>query len=55
MIRCGDPAADPAELALLEPAGYQLLVMLPLVAKGESIGLVELMARTPVAISTPTT
>ena len=51
VIRCGDPAADPAELALLEPAGYQLLVMLPLVAKGESIGLVELMAHTPVAIS----
>ena len=51
VVRCGDPAADPAELALLEPAGYRSLVMLPLVAKGESIGLVELMARTPVAIS----
>ena len=37
-----DPAADPAEVALLERQGYRSLVMLPLVAKGETIGLVEL-------------
>jgi diguanylate cyclase (GGDEF)-like protein len=39
-----DPAADPAETAVLRPEGYRSLVMLPLVAKGQSIGLVELMS-----------
>jgi diguanylate cyclase (GGDEF)-like protein len=39
-----DPAADAAETALLRPEGYRSLVMLPLVAKGQSIGLVELMS-----------
>jgi diguanylate cyclase (GGDEF)-like protein len=37
-----DPAADPAEVALLRRDGQRALVMLPLVAKGETIGLVEL-------------
>ena len=37
-----DPAADPAEVALLERDGQRALVMLPLVAKGETVGLVEL-------------
>ena len=40
-----DPAADPAEVALLVAAGNRSLVMLPLVASGESIGLVELISR----------
>jgi diguanylate cyclase (GGDEF)-like protein len=44
-ITVDDPAADPAEVALLEPEGYRSLVMLPLVAKGQSIGLVELLSR----------
>jgi diguanylate cyclase (GGDEF)-like protein len=43
-----DPAADPAEIALLTPEGYRALVMLPLVAKGQSIGLVELMSYGPI-------
>ena len=37
-----DPAADPAEAALLRRDGQRALVMLPLVAKGATIGLVEL-------------
>ncbi len=37
-----DPAADPAEVALLRRDGHRALVMIPLVAKGETIGLVEL-------------
>ncbi len=40
-----DPTADPAEVALLETAGNRSLVMLPLVASGESLGLVELFSR----------
>lgn len=37
-----DPAADPAEVALLRAEGMRGLVMLPLIANGETIGLVEL-------------
>jgi diguanylate cyclase (GGDEF)-like protein len=40
-----DPGADPAEVALLRQEGMRGLVMLPLVAKGEAIGLVELTSR----------
>ncbi|HLY15503.1 MAG TPA: diguanylate cyclase [Candidatus Limnocylindrales bacterium] len=42
-----DPAADRAEVALLVQAGDRMLAMLPLVAKGTSIGLVELTSRSP--------
>jgi diguanylate cyclase (GGDEF)-like protein len=45
VIDAGDPAADPAEVALLTPEGNRTLIMLPLVAKGQSIGLVELLSR----------
>jgi diguanylate cyclase (GGDEF)-like protein len=41
-VDTADPTADPAEVALLEREGQHALVMLPLVAKGETIGLVEL-------------
>ena len=40
-----DPDADPAEVALLRAEGMRGLVMLPLVANGEAIGLVELTSR----------
>ena len=40
-----DPGADPAEVGLLRAEGMQGLVMLPLVVKGEAIGLVELTSR----------
>ncbi len=45
IIDTEDPAADPAEVALLTRDGNRMLVMLPLVAKGQSIGLVELFSR----------
>ena len=44
-----DPDADPAEVALLVMDGYRSLTMLPLVAKGQSIGLVELISRSAMA------
>ena len=40
-----DPAADPAESRLLQREGNRMLAMLPLVVKGQSIGLVELMSK----------
>lgn len=49
-IRVDDPTADPAEVAILREEGFEALVMLPLVAKGEAIGLVELEARRPVVL-----
>jgi diguanylate cyclase (GGDEF)-like protein len=42
VVDVDDPDADPAEAALLRRDGMRGLIMLPLVAKGESIGLVEL-------------
>ncbi len=50
VVQVDDPAADPAEVAVLRQEGSQTLVMLPLVAKGESIGLVELSAVTSTTI-----
>ncbi len=41
-VDADDPAADEAEVALLQRDGHRSLVMVPLVAKGETIGLVEL-------------
>jgi len=45
IIEASDPSADPAEVALLKREGNHVLAMLPLVAKGQSIGLVELFSR----------
>jgi diguanylate cyclase (GGDEF)-like protein len=44
VVDAEDESADPAERALLQREGNRILAMLPLVAKGESIGLVELMS-----------
>ncbi len=49
-IQTNDPAADPAEVALLREEGFASLVMLPLVARGEAIGLVELLSRRPIVL-----
>ena len=46
IIRIADPTADPAEVAYLRSENEAASAMLPLVAKGRSIGLVELMSRT---------
>lgn len=45
IIDAEDPAADRAEVSLLRRDGNRMLVMLPLVAKGQAIGLVELFSR----------
>jgi diguanylate cyclase (GGDEF)-like protein len=45
IVDADDPAADAAELTVLQREGYRSVVMLPLVAKGQSIGLVELISR----------
>ena len=42
-VRTSDPAGDPAERALLERRGQRSLLMLPLVARGETIGLMEVV------------
>jgi diguanylate cyclase (GGDEF)-like protein len=44
-IDAEDPDADPAELAVLLREGFRMLVMLPLTAKGASVGLVELFSK----------
>ncbi len=51
IIDADDPAADPAEVALMIQDGNQVLAMLPLVAKGQSIGLVELASGDRVTFS----
>jgi diguanylate cyclase (GGDEF)-like protein len=48
IIDTEDEDADPAEVALLEPEGNVFLVMLPLVVKGQSIGLVELISKSKI-------
>jgi diguanylate cyclase (GGDEF)-like protein len=46
-----DPEADPAEVALMRRDGNTILAMLPLVAKGQSIGLIELASNGSVTFS----
>jgi diguanylate cyclase (GGDEF)-like protein len=48
LIDVHDPEADPHEVAQLLETGFASLAMLPLVAAGRSVGLVELMNRDPV-------
>jgi diguanylate cyclase (GGDEF)-like protein len=50
VVDVDDPNADPAEAALIAAEGCRSLVMLPLVAKGQSIGLVELISRSSVVL-----
>ncbi len=50
IIRVDDPAADRAEVEYLISQGNSVSAMLPLVAKGRSIGLAELMSRSPVVL-----
>src|SRR4029077_10191126 len=47
IIDADDPTADPAEVGLMNLDGKKALAMLPLVAKGQSIGLVELVSKNP--------
>jgi diguanylate cyclase (GGDEF)-like protein len=56
IVDAEDPEADRAEVALLHAAGMRGLVMLPLIANGETIGLVELASRgSPIDESGPVT
>src|SRR5262245_1247043 len=48
IIDAEDPSADPGEAALLLRDGKRGLLMLPLVAKDQSIGIVELFSKTAV-------
>jgi diguanylate cyclase (GGDEF)-like protein len=48
VIDSEDPGADRAETELMRRVGNRTLAMLPLVAKGQSIGLVELISKGPV-------
>jgi anti-anti-sigma factor len=52
-IRVDDPRADPAECSLLHDSGQQSLLMLPLVAHDEVIGLLEVFQRDRPRIFTP--
>jgi diguanylate cyclase (GGDEF)-like protein len=42
-IRVSDPDDDPAERALLEERGQKTLLMLPLITRGETIGMMEVV------------
>lgn len=44
-VIAGDPASDPAEVALLERSGFQAVLMVPLVFGGRDVGLLELYRR----------
>ena len=48
IIDADDEHADQAEVALMRQDGNRVLAMLPLVAKGQSIGLVELFSKVPI-------
>jgi diguanylate cyclase (GGDEF)-like protein len=45
IVDAADPDADPAEVSYMQSIGDRSLVMLPLVVRGESIGIVELSAK----------
>ncbi len=48
IVDINDPSSDVAEVQLMRRDGNMVLAMLPLVVKGQSIGLVELVSRVPV-------
>jgi hypothetical protein len=43
----GDPAADPAELRVLDRDGFGAVLLAPVVQRAETVGLLELYRRTP--------
>jgi diguanylate cyclase (GGDEF)-like protein/PAS domain S-box-containing protein len=42
VVRIADPGADQTERSILESNGYESMLMLPLVSRGEPIGLMEI-------------
>ena len=53
IVRVDDPSADPAEVEYLRQEGQLVSALLPLVAKGRAIGLVELVSRTDIVLDQP--
>jgi diguanylate cyclase (GGDEF)-like protein len=53
LVRVDDPAADPAEVSLLQKMNYRAVLMLPLVAGNEPFGLVELYSNKSDVALTP--
>jgi diguanylate cyclase (GGDEF)-like protein len=51
IVRADDPEADAAEVEYLRTIGHKTLVMLPLIVRGESIGIVELSSVRPDAFT----
>jgi EAL domain-containing protein (putative c-di-GMP-specific phosphodiesterase class I) len=45
-VVAGDPAADPAELRLLETNGFSAVLLAPVVTRAETVGLLELYRTT---------
>jgi GAF domain-containing protein len=45
VVHANDPAADPAELAYMQEYGVLTLAVIPLAAKGQAIGVIELESR----------
>jgi GAF domain-containing protein len=48
-VIAGDPASDPAELAVLATAGMRAVLLMPLVHEGVTIALLEVYRRSPQA------
>ena len=48
-VIAGDPASDPAELAVLAMAGMRAVLLMPLVHEGAAIALLEVFRRSPQA------
>ena len=48
-VIAGDPASDPAELAVLATAGMRAVLLMPLVHEGVTIALLEIYRRAPQA------
>lgn len=51
-VQSEDPQADPSEVALMQEAGVKTLLMLPLVVREETLGLVEIESVEPGRIFT---
>jgi EAL domain-containing protein (putative c-di-GMP-specific phosphodiesterase class I) len=45
-LLAGDPSSDPAELRLLDELGFAALLMVPVVSRGATVGLLEVSRRT---------
>ncbi|MEO5918605.1 MAG: sensor domain-containing diguanylate cyclase, partial [Candidatus Limnocylindrales bacterium] len=46
IVDADDPKADQGEVSVLRDEGFRFMLMIPLIAKGASIGLVEVLSRT---------